>query len=395
MELKSSYVFLERHKSTGLTKDNDGCYSLDLPTSITFYIKQFFPSITDLRTEIFPTKRELTLNLDISNKPCQITFLIYCVQDATYVNVIINAKTKAQAIKCLEEIQSRLLSPEINKEYLSIISYDAISKYYCDKIYPKLNDLERNLRHLLFNTYIVNFGRDYFSDVDKDLQNKIKTNIQAKGSNSKKEDIRLQQFFYSFEFTDVQKLLFTPRWTETDEIHKQKFLDKHNDLTQLTDEELRSAFKSFTPKSDWEKFFSTKIVDIDVKQILEEIRHYRNSIAHCKFLNKESYLSCKNAINKINSSVITAIKITEEDDFTNKNIVALNSILSELQVMWRTFVQDVFKPMADIVKAIISPKFKEWQELKPKQELLDKSTQEKDEPINIDDSLETNGEIPD
>ncbi len=389
MELKSSYVFLKRHKSTGLTKDRDGYYSLDLTTSIAFYIKQLFPSATDLGDDLFPTKRELTLNLDISNKQYQVNFEVFSVQDATYVNTIVNSNTKAQAIKCLEEIQTRLLSPEINKDYLAIISYDAISKYYCDRIYPKLNDLERNLRHLLFKTYIVNFGRNYFADVDEDLQNKIKDNIRAKGSDRKKEDIRLQQFFYSFEFADVRKLLFTPRWTVTDEIQKQKFLKKHSDLTQLSDEELRIAFDSFTPKSDWEKFFSTKIVGIDVKRILEEIRKYRNSIAHCKFFDKKAYLYSNSAINTMNKSIITAIKITEEEDFINKNMESLKSVLLELQAKWNTYIENMVKSMSEIANTILLPKLSEWQSPNLKQWLHAKPTQDNIEYVNSIDSFES------
>ena len=68
-----------------------------------------------------------------------------------------------------------------------IVSYDSVSEYYCNKAYPKLNKLERNLRKLLFNTYTVNFGVDYYQKtVSPDLQKKIKGVIQAKGNEEKK-----------------------------------------------------------------------------------------------------------------------------------------------------------------------------------------------------------------
>ena len=115
----------------------------------------------------------------------------------------------------MEQIQDRLLSlTELNERYIAIISYDAISEYYCNKIIPKLNSLERNLRKLLFNIYIVNFGRNYYqATTGEEFQAKIKRVIQASGNKEKKEEERLKQFFYSLEFNDIQTLLFTPSWT--------------------------------------------------------------------------------------------------------------------------------------------------------------------------------------
>ena len=117
------------------------------------------------------------MDYEMQGKSYHVTFVIFEVVGATYINLIVEVNTKSQAIKCLETIQAQLFSPILNEKFIPIISYDAISEYYCNKIYPKLNELERNLRHLLFNTYIVNFGRNYYSDMDIDLQNKIKQNI--------------------------------------------------------------------------------------------------------------------------------------------------------------------------------------------------------------------------
>ncbi len=87
--------------------------------------------------------------------------------------------------------------------------------------------LERNLRKLLFNTYTVNFGVDYYQKtVSPDLQKKIKGVIQAKGNEEKKQIERLKKFFYSMEFSDIQTLLFTKKWTTVEEESKAEFLSK-------------------------------------------------------------------------------------------------------------------------------------------------------------------------
>ena len=60
-------------------------------------------------------------------------------------------------------------------------------------------------------------------------------------------------------------------------------MKSHDDLTQLTDEELRKQFAEFSPKSDWERFFYGKTNDTaeEIKTTLDEIRKFRNKIAHC------------------------------------------------------------------------------------------------------------------
>ena len=87
----------------------------------------------------------------------------------------------------------------------------------------KLNKLERNLRKLLFNIYILNFGENYYqATMSSDLQNKIKKLINSATTKEQKDRIksaynvnskeaesiaRLQQFFYSFELADMQSFL--------------------------------------------------------------------------------------------------------------------------------------------------------------------------------------------
>ena len=96
-------------------------------------------------------------------------------------------------------------------------------------------------------------------DSSKEEKSSIKACYKAKNQKEAEEIERLQRFFYSFEYHDIQKLLFTQSWTSSDETEKNKFLETHTDLSKLSDEELRNAFSKYTPKSDWERFFNSKI----------------------------------------------------------------------------------------------------------------------------------------
>jgi len=295
-------------------------------------------------------------------------FQVNSVVKSYYLDVVVSGRSKVQIIRGLEYIQATIEDSSISKSYIKIISYDAISEYYCNKIYPKLNELERNLRKLLFNIYVVNFGLDYYRmTVNEELQSKVKgvIDVDVKADKSRlkntyskkeaKEIARWQRFFYSFEFTDIQKLLFAKGWTNIDEQSKIKFLSNTKDLSELTDEELRIAFSRYTPKSDWERFFSDKISGFDVEKVIEEIRESRNKIAHCKFFYKTEYESCNKAINDLNQAIISTIKITENKDFYQKNREYIVNAMAGAFERIEAFTQklaDVIKPSLQVMEKI-------------------------------------------
>lgn len=182
--------------------------------------------------------------------------------------------------------------------------------------------------------------------------------VAYKVSNKEVEEIaRWQRFFYSFEFSDIQKLLFTPGWTDIDAHSKKKFLEENADLSLLTDEELRTAFAQYTPKSDWDRFFSNKISEsgFDAKKIIEEIRKSRNNIAHCKFFYNPEYISCSKAIRSLNKVLISAIKITEYNDFSDKNReYIVNSMAGAFEkiTMLTQKIADSIKPALQVMEKI-------------------------------------------
>ena len=163
MLLQNSYIFLYKDKTEKekYQKKDDNSIILNFPCSVKYYIKKTF-NITKT-TEIlhfYQYEYETVINLD--GLDFQVRFRTFEVLESTYLDIQVTGKTKHQIVLCLEHIHNTLLSSGVEKEYIPIISYDAVSEYYCNKLYPKLNGLERNLRKLLFNTYIVNFGKSYY-----------------------------------------------------------------------------------------------------------------------------------------------------------------------------------------------------------------------------------------
>lgn len=250
-----------------------------------------------------------------------VSIKVHEVTSATYIEVEISGKTQSKIVECLESFQDTL--KEINKDdkYIVITSYDFVSEYYCNKMYPKLNELERNLRKLIFNTYTLNFGLRYYEPtIDKSIKDKSKAIIKASGGKQKKELRFIQEFPYSLEYNQLQELLFTKNWTEQETKNKRIFLENNSDLSKLSDTELRDAYKNLEPKSEWDRLFANKVSkDIDFNKLLDDIRCDRNQVAHCKFFSKDDYNNCVKNVKKLNSEILKAIQITETHDFSVKN----------------------------------------------------------------------------
>lgn len=350
MQKQSSYIFLERD-------------DISKPERIDKLISKKFPN----------TKIDNTGILRINNikwkceiDSCSVFFNLKIISFiAQYLDITVEGEEESAIIKCLEEVHDKLLNSGIRDNYIMIISYDAISEYYCNKMVVKLNEFERNLRKLFFNIYILNFGKEYYqatiskpvSDKIKELINsettgeqrgKIKKYYNVKSNNEVKEILRLQQFFYSLELGDILNFLFEPRFTEYDKKATEKFLSNHSDLSQLTDEELRNAFSKFLPKSDWDRFFSEKIKIDNIKELIDEIRKYRNSVAHFKFFYNKDYTECNKKVTELNNAIIEAIRITEEKDFVEKNIEMMHNIISAFREKLNEVMSRAYEPLTQM-----------------------------------------------
>lgn len=347
--LQNSYIFLPKAKKEDFSrssKDANGEIHLKMEKKVFSYIISIFGEPIKKDTENIVFKIIYTYEIEIENIKYDVEFTLYNITGYSYLDICVSGKTKKQVVSVLEYIQDRISSSDIEKQYIMIISYDSISEYYCNKAYPKLNKLERNLRKLLFNIYTVNFGVDYCQKtISPDLQNKIKGVIQAKGNEEKKQKERLKKFFYSMEFSDIQVLLFAKKWTSVEEENKSEFLQKNEQLSELSEEELRRAFERFSPHSDWERLFADKIDNCEIEIMIETVRSMRNDIAHCKFFYKEQYLSFNETVSILNRLILKAIKLTEEKDFEKKQVesfrIALADIASSMEQMKHTILENV------------------------------------------------------
>ncbi len=175
--------------------------------------------------------------------------------------------------------------------------------YYCNKVYPKINLFERKIRQLIYVILIKVFGTEWYrKTVNNNLKNEI--NRQTKGI---KESDLIENALSEMTAFQLEDYLFTPNR----EIEGNRLIDESlnaEELKHKSKEDIIKDLKKSYPKSLWEKFFEGKIEISNLKQDLEEIRLYRNKVAHSKYFDKNDYdkfnLILNNSIKQIDKAII-------------------------------------------------------------------------------------------
>lgn len=331
MKKINSYVFLERNENKYL-KGKDGNYVLDLNNNVLGILKELFNAKEDILSygeseklsqeadnqfeKMISGIKTGTFKVSLEKIIKKINFKISVADSTEYLDIIIEDNNEETIIKFMKTIDITITSNhKICRNYIVITSYDSISEYYCNRVYPKLNEFERKFRKLLYLTYTSQFNKSYFEiTTSKELRINTKKIIK-----SKKEDYRIQNYLYSLDFYAFKQLLFEKTWNEYDENQLKKYLEKHSDLTKLTDLEIRTKMLNIHPINDWERLFSNKGLDDNFEKIITDIGDLRNLVAHNKIITEKDYNKLQELLE---SSIITidkAIDVTETEDFKKIN----------------------------------------------------------------------------
>ena len=259
MEYKNSYIFLRRPKEEENIKKNNEI-KVDFPPSFMSLLEKSFKNIKfDSKHSNLTSCGNFTI--ENNNKEENVLFKYHNIYGNYYLDIIVNSSSKTKVVNILNEVNAILISKHsfFDKYYVSIISYDYTSEYYCNKIFPYLNEFERKLRKVLFNVYTLNFNLDYYAATPiKELQDNIEKKSRQlnkelnrlNNENISKNECLTKYGFYSIDYSDIDKLLFTSYVTKKDSDNLQEFLNKNKDLSKINDKDLRRKFDLSKPKND-------------------------------------------------------------------------------------------------------------------------------------------------
>lgn len=173
--------------------------------------------------------------------------------------------------------------------------WDDIGRYYAEKSYPYINNIENLMRKLISKFMLVNVGIEWTKiSLHPELVKKIE---------SFNEDDSYINDLHKLDFIHLSEILFKKKrdlsLEELDRILlKNEF--KAEDIDKI---------KKITPKSNWEKYFASLLGDENNK--LEKkwkiLYKKRNNIAHNRFIKKKDYEAIRGLVKDVEKNLNNAI----------------------------------------------------------------------------------------
>lgn len=65
-------------------------------------------------------------------------------------------------------------------------------------------------------------------------------------------------------------------------------MEENNDLSKLSNDQLRAIVSNIRPKSDWERFFKDKQIPINIEEAIKAFGKLRNRVTHNKLFSKSA-----------------------------------------------------------------------------------------------------------
>lgn len=336
----SKYILLRHPKKNDPYIDERGVHVISIDW-IDKYIEQAFPKAKRTH-ERFSNQTHYAF----TQGKAKVELTLHQADEQYYLTIEVESRTLKRAVEVLEETEDKLMSTDIQKGYIDIKSYDGVSEYYCNLMYPLLNTLERKLRHLLLNVYTLKFEDTYFEQFDESIQDEAKSRIRQAAKPpfvvpQRRDDFglkgkelrhvnRIRFFFEAISLGGLETLLFEKRVTDGEREEVAAFQEANEDLGKLPDAELREMFKKLEPRSDWERYFEQKVLYDDIEIAIGKIRETRNTVDHCKGFRKEYYAQAKDLTDGLIEAIDDAIRVTEEEGFEANNSKAIFETIKEL-----------------------------------------------------------------
>jgi hypothetical protein len=140
MKLKNSYIFIPKEDDTSKsTQNEDGTITFTFSVqNISSHLQEIFSIATSNieRSTLF--KRDLKFEKDIDGTNELFVFEVHEVGGNYYVDATASNALEEKTVLGLEYITHEILKRgnSLNQQYYSIVSYDAASEYYCNKVLP-------------------------------------------------------------------------------------------------------------------------------------------------------------------------------------------------------------------------------------------------------------------
>ncbi|HCI5972260.1 TPA: hypothetical protein NPN81_001673, partial [Klebsiella quasipneumoniae subsp. similipneumoniae] len=200
------------------------------------------------------------------------------------------------------------ISRRINPESTIInVLWDDVGRYYANKAYPLINEVENVMRKLIGKFMLINVGMDWSRET-------INTNLAEKIKKFDGDDRYLNDL-HKLDFIHLSEVLFKNKRDITLE-ELDRIISK-----QKIDESDIAKIKKYIPTSNWEKYFSSLIETKsgELEEKWERLYKLRNKVAHNIFISKQDFCQMKRLAGDVKSvldaatSKLNEISLEEEE----------------------------------------------------------------------------------
>ena len=250
----------------------------------------------------------------ISIEKGELNYYIKSNSDATRCFVSFVVKGNIRNIsKCIEDIICKLKSTKLQRYFSPVKAYDGLSKYYCEKLYPKYSEYERKLRCMVLLIVTKAYGKGWVAntvkgDLKKNVTTKARENING---------IPMEDILEYFDLRDLENYLFAPQEIDIAEFVENELSPEK--LALLDKTQICLLIKNARrPSCLWERIF-TGVGNVEEwRKITKSVHDVRNCVAHNKKLSKKEYDETLKTLKKINSKLDAEIDATIVQELENE-----------------------------------------------------------------------------
>lgn len=243
----------------------------------------------------------------------------------------IEGNTEKEA-RLLDECKQKIKRGGHRKKYHLTVAYDESSKYMSEKLFPYISKYERQLRYLIYLTFINTLGNEW---VIKTIKNNKDIKLDSYNPDDILEKFTLDEYD-SFLFDDIY--YYNPIETLesiTEAINKDDFNSKN----------WKFILNSKKPYSIWNKYFRKNNLDY-VKDYHKRIKKYRNKVMHSKNIDYDDFVDLRSILKKTNKQLKVTIDGIKEYKYESVDVYDIMASLSGVMVK----VQETSRILYDALK---------------------------------------------
>lgn len=339
--MRIEYIFIRKNNEP--VQVSEKIYTLTPPFKP--FLKSLFEDVSEDSFKIKLKTREYDVFYNYTTSKSESSEIQNSIY---YLTISIDGQRKERCAEILDLANKTILSAGAKEQYNIILAYDGVSKYYCDRTYPRLNEFERSIRNLVFRILTKAFGAKWLDKTATDEEkNNLKAKIQIRPKLLRDERL-IEEALYEMDIKELENYLFVPKRDVSCEQVVDTILSEEK-LAQMTKEEIESELAAARPKSLWERQFAHKVSIDGLHDKLKELRILRNKVAHAKAFSGEDFSNCQGIVKDMNAQIEQAILDVSEKEYDLSETIRT---ISDFGDAWTSTISKAFEHNMGISSAL-------------------------------------------